>query len=109
MSLNMTQVITVSPVSGGAAVFDITGTPNMMVALTILPTRNAALYNGNQKITFDAFTFGGSVVDQGGTAIGTLDALGRLNNVRLGAAITLPRNVKPGLWSNTLTLRVVYQ
>ena len=103
MSLTTAQVITVDPLSAGAA-----GTPNTLVNLSIMPAKNRTMSTTGGSIKFNTIIFGGSVVDAGGTATGTLNALGQLNNVRVGGVIDLRKNQKVGLYVGTLTLRVVY-
>ena len=103
------QTITVLASDGGAAVFDLTGTANSVVAVEIAEKSIQATSAGGKQIKIDGFTYGGSLTPAAKGATGTLDAAGNLTNMRIGATASVKNKQESGTYIGTLTLTVVYQ
>jgi len=109
LSQQKPQTVTLSPSDSGAAVFDVLGIPNRRVKVKVSPKKHATLRNGRSKAKITDYSFGGSVVDRGDYAIGTLDNSGRLNNIRVGATLRMPAQARSGRYSRILILQVDYK
>ncbi len=101
----MTQLVVVTPLDSGAAVFNAQGDAGRRVVVSVA-RKKSDLKNGNRKIKVKDFTFGGSLTDAGGVGIGVFDSAGRLNNIRVGATAVVPANPTSGRYSGKLKLRL---
>jgi len=109
VSASSSQTITVLPSDSGAAVFDVSGTPNSIVGVEIAEKSIQATSAGGKQIKIDSFTYGGSLVPAAKGATGTLDASGNLTNMRIGASASVKNKQESGVYTGTLTLSVIYQ
>lgn len=102
------QTITTPANSVYAATFSVTGDANQPITVSVQERR---IRMANQDFPSDRirvrdWTFGGAISSNG---TGVLDNNGQLSNIRLGASARVRRNLRPGHYSGSGTIRVVYQ
>lgn len=104
LALGVPQNIVAQPSDPEAASFSISGKPESTIVASIVePSLSMSI--ASSTIIVDQFTFGGSA-NPDGTAL--LNKQGKLTGLTVGATANIPANPAAGVYSGTLTLRVVY-
>ena len=98
------QNVVIAPTGTGAAVFNIAGEASRPVTASIVQS-NLQITNGSTTVTIGSFTFGGGLSSSG---TGTLNGSGQLTGAGVGATAAIPANPQAGVYSGSLTFRVVY-
>lgn len=113
ISASSKQTYTLAPTDSGAAVFDITGTPNAKIVVSVVEssividnTACAGSCSTKETLTVKKFKRGGSVNNKGK---GRIDATGSLTNIRIGAKVIVRGKQVSGDYVGFATIRIVYQ
>ena len=102
------QTVSVGTSDSGAATFSINGDPDATISASIAEA-SLTLNQGSTNIIIDGFTFGGGLTSGNGSGSGTLNSAGALASAAaVGATANIPADATSGLYSGSLTFRVVY-
>ncbi|PCI28327.1 MAG: hypothetical protein COB67_06665 [SAR324 cluster bacterium] len=99
------RTIVVLPSDTGAASFDLVGGSDEGITASIVESE-VSMTQGSTVIVVNAFTFGGCL---GADGTGALSGSGKFSSCTIGGTALIPANPNFGMYTGTLTFRVVYQ
>lgn len=112
MAAGLPAVVVVTAADANAAVLTASGKKNNAVTASVVePSILMTTGTGAapaEQIPVTGWTFGGSLVDGGGSGSGVMDGTGNITNMRVGATATVSASNVGGTYTGTATFRLVY-